>query len=83
MNNMNFLSYGMKGIGLALLGIGVFGCIIFPLGYIPHDIWFLQNQKETVVWGVLIGLVVVGGIVWYMGMNAEKKKAAEEKAKQG
>ena len=82
MNNMNFLNTGMKGIGLALLGIGVFGCIIYPFDYIPSSLYFISEQKPAVVWGILIGLVVIGGVIWYMGMSAEKKKEAEEKAKQ-
>lgn len=77
------LNGSMKSIGLGLIGIGAFGCVIFPLDYIPHNLYFLREQKPVVIWSVLIGLIVVGGVLWYMGSKSEKAAAEKEKQQQG
>lgn len=64
----------LKSIGLLLLGIGVFGCIIYPMGYVPSTLSFLVDQGAGVCWGVFIGLVVVGGVLTFMGMKAAKQE---------
>jgi hypothetical protein len=80
---MNYMfNNGLKGAGLALLGIGVFGCVLMPFNLIPHDLWFLQNSSPNVIWGVLIGLIVVGGALAYFGWKSEKAKEEEQKASQ-
>lgn len=63
----------MKNIGLGLLGLGAFGCVIYPLGYIPSRLYFISD-KPGLTWGVLIGLVVIGGVVTWMGMKSEKSE---------
>jgi hypothetical protein len=75
-------NYGLKGGGLALLGIGVFGCVLMPFDAIPHDLWFLRESSPKVIWGVLIGLIVVGGAMAYFGWKSEKAKEEEQKAGQ-
>jgi hypothetical protein len=79
---MNYLNYGLKGGGLALMGIGIFGCIIYPLGYIPSSLYFIAEQKPAVIWSVFIGFVVVGAALAYFGWKAEKAKEDEQKAGQ-
>ena len=74
---MNYLNYGLKGGGLALLGIGIFGCVIYPLGYIPSSLYFIAEQKPAVIWGVFIGFVVIGGALAYFGWKSENEKAKE------
>jgi hypothetical protein len=65
----------LKSIGLGLLGVGAMGCIIYPLGYIPTSLYFITEMGAGATWGVLIGLVVVGGVLAYMGMKSEKAEA--------
>ena len=62
----------MKSIGLGILGIGVLGCVIFPMGYIPSALYFITEMGNGVTWAVLIGLVVLGGVLTWMGMKSEK-----------
>ena len=62
----------LKSIGLGLLGLGAIGCIMLPFDYIPHQLHFLRKESDTLLWGVFIGCLVVGGVLWYMGMKAEK-----------
>lgn len=68
----------MKSIGLMLLGLGAIGCVMLPFDYVPRQLYFLRKESDTLLWAVFIGLIVVGGVVTYMGMKAEK--AAEDKA---
>lgn len=62
----------LKSIGMLLLGLGVTGCIIYPMGYIPTSLYFITEMGAGPTWGVLIGLVVLGGILAFMGMRAAK-----------
>lgn len=68
----------MKNIGLTILGLGALGCVMLPFDYIPSQLYFLRKESDALLWGVFIGLVVIGGVVAYMGMKSEK--AAEEKS---
>jgi hypothetical protein len=70
----------LKSIGLALLGLGAIGCVMLPFDYIPSQLGFLAEQKKSTLWAIFIGLAVVGGVLWYMGMKADK--AEEEKNSQ-
>lgn len=65
----------LKSIGLALLGLGAIGCIMLPFDYIPSQLSFLREQKSSTLWAIFIGLLAVGGILWYMGMKADKAEA--------
>jgi hypothetical protein len=69
----------IKNIGLGVAGVGALGCIMLPFNYIPSQLGFLAEQKTSTLWGIFIGLLVVGGVMWYMGMKSEK--AEEEKNK--
>ncbi|MBL7897413.1 MAG: hypothetical protein JNJ99_02675 [Crocinitomicaceae bacterium] len=62
----------MKSIGLGLLGVGALGCVIYPMGYIPSALYFITEMGAGVTWSVLIGLVVLGGVLAYLGMKGEK-----------
>ena len=65
----------IKSIGLSLLGLGAIGCVMLPFDYIPHQLNFLRAESDTLLWGVFIGLNVVGGVMWYMGMKSEKAES--------
>lgn len=71
----------LKSIGLGLLGLGAIGCVMLPFNYVPSQLSFLRKESDTLLWSVFIGLLVVGGILTYMGMKSEK--AESEKEKQG
>jgi len=64
----------MKGIGLGILGLGALGCAMYPMGYIPSQLYFITTKGPTVTWAILGGLIVVGGAIWYFGMKSEQKK---------
>lgn len=65
----------MKAIGLSILGIGALGCVIYPMGYIPSQLYFITEMGAGVTWGVLIGLVVLGAALTWMGMKSEKTQS--------
>lgn len=67
----------LKSIGLGLLSVGVLGCVIYPMGYIPTSLYFITEMGTGVTWGVLIGIVVLGGALTYMGMKSEKKETEQ------
>ena len=67
----------LKSIGLALLGLGAAGCVMLPFDYVPSQLSFLRKESDTLLWSIFIGLVVVGGIVTYMGMKLEKKETEQ------
>lgn len=72
----------LKSIGLGLLGLGAAGCVMLPFDYIPSQLFFLRKEGDTLLWSVFIGLVVVGGVLYYMGMQQEKKEAEKNNTNQ-
>ena len=67
----------MKKIGgyLAIIGIAT---IVLPfLNLQLRFLGWIDNWGETVAWGIKIGLIVIGAVLFFMG-GSSKKPIAEE-----
>jgi len=49
-----------------------------PDGYIPTALSFMQDMSPAGVWSILIGLVVVGGVITYLGVKSDKAKSEKQ-----
>lgn len=68
----------MKNIGSLLFILGAFAIVLDFFNRVPKLLMWIYNWGETTAWIIKIALVVVGGILWFMGKNdkdAENKQS--------
>ncbi|MGB1235389.1 MAG: hypothetical protein ACPG5U_06635 [Planktomarina sp.] len=61
----------MRQIGAVMAGLGGFAIVLSFLNMVPSLLIWIYNWGDTVAWGIMIGLVVVGGILYAMGNDDE------------
>lgn len=60
----------MKSLGSALVYLGVFAIILNFFNYVPKILVWIYEWGEGPAWGIKIGLIVVGGILWWLGSQS-------------
>jgi hypothetical protein len=61
----------MKSFGSLLLLLGVLAIVLEFFGYVPKLLFWIYEWGDGVAWAIKIALIVVGGILWLLGRNAE------------
>ena len=61
----------MKSFGSLLLLLGVLAIVLEFFGYVPKLLFWIYEWGDGVAWAIKIALIVVGGILWLHGRNAE------------
>ena len=67
----------MKSIGSTMVFLGVFAIVLNFLGRVPTILIWIYNWGDAAAWGIKIGLIVVGGILWFMAGQQEPEVATE------
>lgn len=62
----------MQQIGGLLAFLGAFGAVLSFLDRVPSMLFWIYNWGDTMAWVIMIGLIVVGGALWFMGQRNEE-----------
>lgn len=66
----------MRQIGSFLFVIGILAIVLNFMDRVPSLLVWIYQWGETPAWGIKIGLVVVGGLLWLIGgRGADTPKA--------
>ena len=67
----------MKNFGSFLLLLGVLAIVLDFFNYVPKLLFWIYEWGDGVAWIIKIALIVVGGILWLLGRNAEADGTTE------
>lgn len=67
----------MRKLGMYMALFGVLAIVLNFLDRVPTLLAWIYNWGEGVAWGIKIGLVVVGAVLFFMGKSAEEAAGAE------
>ncbi len=67
----------MKSIGSTLAFLGAFAIVLNFLDRVPTVLAWIYNWGDTVAWIIKIGLIVVGGALWFMANKQEGDPSTE------
>jgi hypothetical protein len=65
----------MRQIGGLAVFLGLFAIVLDFFERVPSVLVWIYNWGEGPAWGIKIGLVVVGGLLWFLGKPSEDKPA--------
>ena len=68
----------MRNIGSFMALLGIAAIVMNYLDRVPRLLVWINNWGENVAWAIKIGLVVVGGALYFFGPKEEE--VAEESA---
>ncbi len=66
----------MRQIGSLAVFLGVFAIILDFMDRVPSVLAWIYNWGEGPAWGIKIGLIVVGALLWFLGGRGEKTPEA-------
>lgn len=66
----------MRNLGGLLAFLGVFGMGLSFFGRVPSFLFWVYNWGDTVAWAIMIGLTVVGGLMYLLGSPDEADEEA-------
>lgn len=66
----------MKRIGSTMVFFGAFAIVLNFMNAVPRILVWIYNWGETAAWGIKIGLIVVGAILWFMASKSEETEEA-------
>ncbi len=67
----------MRKLGMYMALFGVLAIVLNFLDRVPTLLAWIYDWGEGVAWGIKIGLVVVGAVLFFMGKSAEEAAGAE------
>ncbi len=62
----------MRQIGSFMVVVGVLAIVLNFFDRVPSLLMWIYQWGETPAWGIKIGLVVVGAILWFMSTRGAK-----------
>lgn len=62
----------MKNFGGFLALLGIAAIVMNYLDRVPRLLMWIYNWGDNVAWGIKIGLVVVGGALYFLGPKEEE-----------
>ena len=69
----------MRKIGTYMAFFGILAVILGFLNRVPTLLMWIYNWGETAAWIIKVALIVVGGILYFMGGAPEPENIEEEK----
>lgn len=63
----------MKSIGVTLIALGLLAIALDFFNYVPRILFWIYNWGNGVAWGIKIGIIVVGLILYLMMGNKSNK----------
>ncbi len=68
----------MKKIGGFMAVLGILAIVMNFLDRVPRLLMWIYNWGDTTAWIIKIGLVVVGGALYFLGPKEVEEVTAEE-----
>ena len=68
----------MRKIGSYMALLGIAAIVMYYLERVPKILMWIYNWGENVAWAIKIGLVVVGGVLYFLGPKEEQKTEESE-----
>jgi hypothetical protein len=62
----------MRNIGSFMALLGIAAIVMNYLDRVPRLLMWIYNWGDTVAWAIKIGLVVVGGALYFLGPKDEE-----------
>ena len=66
-------------LGAIMAIFGVLAIIMDFANYVPRILFWIYNWGDTVAWGIKIGLVVVGGILYFIASKSTVDNKTDDK----
>ncbi|MBU2983398.1 hypothetical protein KO498_16450 [Lentibacter algarum] len=67
----------MRQIGGLMAFFGIFAIVLDFLDRVPSILFWIYNWGNGPAWGIKIGLVVIGGLLYALGGGAEEESGEE------
>lgn len=64
-------------VGATLAFLGVLAIVLDFVGYVPRLLFWIYNWGDTVAWGIKIGLIVVGGILYFAAPKSSSSETSD------
>lgn len=64
----------MRQIGSLMVFLGIFAIGLDFMDRVPSVLVWIYNWGDNVAWAIKIGLVVVGGLLWFLGGASEERE---------
>ncbi|MDC7998559.1 hypothetical protein [Gilvibacter sediminis] len=62
----------MRKLGMYMAFFGLFAIVLNFFDRVPTILMWIYNWGEGVAWGIKIGLIVVGAVLFFMGSSEEE-----------
>lgn len=62
----------MRQLGSLMAFLGIFAIGLEFLGRVPSVLTWIYNWGAGPAWAIKIGLIVVGGLLWFLGKPSEE-----------
>ena len=62
----------MRKLGMYMAFFGLFAIVLNFFDRVPTILMWIYNWGEGVAWGIKIGLIVVGAVLFFMGNSEEE-----------
>ncbi|QMT39941.1 hypothetical protein [Neisseria shayeganii] len=72
----------MQSFGRALVYLGVFAIILNFFNFVPKLLVWIYQWGEGPAWGIKIGLIIVGGILWQLGRQQAARAAVHDEGEE-
>ncbi|MBK7882706.1 MAG: hypothetical protein IPJ81_01895 [Chitinophagaceae bacterium] len=63
----------LEKLGSLMAIFGVLAIIMDFANYVPRILFWIYNWGDTVAWGIKIGLIVVGGILYLISTRSNNR----------
>jgi len=62
----------MKKIGSLMVFFGFFAIVLNFVDAVPRILAWIYNWGDGVAWAIKLGLIIIGGILWFAGTRQEQ-----------
>lgn len=74
----NFKMKNSKKLGVTLMTLGTLAIILNFANRVPKVLLWIYSWGEGVAWGIKIGIVVLGAVLYFMAKQEDKREISEE-----
>ena len=65
----------MRKTGSTLVFLGILAIVLNFVNMVPRVLMWIYAWGETAAWGIKIGIIVLGAILWFIGGKEEEEVA--------
>lgn len=68
----------MKKIGMYIALAGIFAIVLNFMDRVPRILAWIYSWGDNAAWAIKIGLVVIGGVLFFIGMKNEAQETPND-----